>query len=94
MSESGGSDEELALDRLGDVERLPEGSGVPDSLRGIRSSKNVGRSRVSDREVGLFANQVMESNKGITRIAHSAGNWIVFVAGRRDRRAEYNAIED
>jgi hypothetical protein len=94
ISESGGVAGALALDRFGDDERLPEGNGVPDSLRGIRSSKKVGKSRVSDREVGLFANQVMESNKGMTRIAHSAGNWIVFDAGRRDRRAEYKAMED
>lgn len=30
----------------------------------------------------------------MTRMAHSAGNWIVFDAGSRDRRAEYKAMED
>ena len=79
---------------LGDDERLSEGNGVPDSRRGMRRSKPVGKSRVSDKEIGLFANQVIENSNGITRIAHSAGNWIVFDAGKRERRAECKAMED
>jgi hypothetical protein len=78
---------------VGDVLEL-RGNGVPDSLAGISINNAVGNSKINERSPGEFAKRVIERRSGATRISHSAGNTRDLFVGRRDRKAEYRAMDD
>lgn len=82
--------EEVGVDRRS----VFEGNGVPDSRGGISSKRLVGNNRPRARRPGLFAKNVMDRRRGKTRMSHSVRKCIDLEAGKRDWRAECNAIED
>lgn len=78
---------------LGPPGDIGDGNGVPDSRRGSNRSTPVGSSSKMDNNPELFAKIVIDSRRGITRIVHVIGKLIGLEVGRREARAEYNAIE-
>jgi hypothetical protein len=71
-----------------------EGNEMPDSRGGMSSRRPVGKRRSKDNKPELFANTVIDSNRGSTRITHAVGKCIGLDAGKRDRKAECKAMED
>jgi len=79
---------------VGEGDLKLDGKGVPHSRRGTSINSAVGKSKINESIPGESAKSVIERRSGATSNSHSAGNTRDFEGGKRDLRAEYNAIED
>ena len=89
-------DDESRVDsRVGELGllKLAMGNGVPDSLGGTKRRTAVGKSNTSERIPGAFAAMVTEATTGTARMRNSAGKFVCLFGGRRDRKAEWRAME-
>lgn len=86
------------LERTGedalDMRSTLEGNGVPDSRGGMSNKRLVGNRSMNMSGPGFVANSVIERRRGRMRMRHSVRKCKEFDAGRRDCRAECNAIDD